>query len=91
MSHLYQSLQASRAAASALALRRLSSIGYEERYPNQFLLLGDVKLSAGAHTVRLSRGGGSLHPGSGDAPVETVARTIGAIVLVVRTMFAHDL
>ncbi|MGA2320220.1 MAG: hypothetical protein ABSG95_05700 [Solirubrobacteraceae bacterium] len=60
--------------------RRWTSIGYEERYPSEFLLVGGGTLSAGTHTLRLVRGGGSLHPGSGDAPIETVARTIGAIV-----------
>ncbi|MCW3057086.1 MAG: hypothetical protein JWO21_1055 [Solirubrobacterales bacterium] len=60
--------------------RRLSSIGYEERYPDQFLLIAGSSLSAGRHTLRLVRGGGSLHPGSGDPPIETVPRTIGAIV-----------
>lgn len=60
--------------------KRLTSIGYEERYPSQFLLLSTQTLAAGAHTLRLVRGGGSLHPGSGDPSTETVARTIGAIV-----------
>ena len=60
--------------------RRLTSIGYEERYPDQFLLVTTQTLRAGRHTLRLVRGGGSLHPGSGDPATETVARTIGAIV-----------
>jgi hypothetical protein len=60
--------------------KRLASIGYEERYPDQFLLLSSHTLAAGTHTLRLVRGGGSLHPGSGDAAIETISRTIGAIV-----------
>jgi hypothetical protein len=60
--------------------RRLGSIGYEERYPDQFLLLREVALSAGSHTLRLVRGNGSLHPGSGDPATETIGRTLGAIV-----------
>jgi hypothetical protein len=60
--------------------KRLSSIGYEERYPDQFLLVADATLGAGRHTLRLVRGGGSLHPGSGDPAVEAIPRTIGAIV-----------
>ncbi|MCW3068923.1 MAG: hypothetical protein JWL67_1548 [Solirubrobacterales bacterium] len=60
--------------------RRVSSIGYEERYPGQFLLVSGTPLGAGRHELRLVRGGGSLHPGSGDPPVETTPRTIGAIV-----------
>ncbi|HEX5852575.1 MAG TPA: hypothetical protein VFY36_05740, partial [Solirubrobacteraceae bacterium] len=59
---------------------RLSQIGYEERYPSQFLLLDDAALGAGTHTLRLVRGNGDLHPGSGDPPPETVGRTLGAIV-----------
>jgi hypothetical protein len=60
--------------------RRVTSVGYEERYPDQFLLLREVRLSAGTHTVRVVRGNGSLHPGSGDPPTETIGRTLGAIV-----------
>jgi hypothetical protein len=61
--------------------RRVAGIAYEERYPGQFLLVGKVTLDAGSHTLRLVRGGGSLHPGSGDPPGEMATRTIGAIVL----------
>jgi hypothetical protein len=61
--------------------RRVSSVGYEERYPDQFLLLATFPLSAGTHELRLVRGGGDLHPGSGDAPIETATRTIGTIVV----------
>ncbi len=60
--------------------RRSSQIGYEERYPNQFLLLSSATLGAGTHTLRVVRGDGSLHPGSGDPSPETVGRTLGAIV-----------
>lgn len=59
---------------------RLTSVGYEERYPDQFLLLSETMLAAGTHTVRVVRGNGSLHPGSGDPPTETIGRTLGAIV-----------
>lgn len=58
----------------------LASVGYEERYPNQFLLLDSTTFSAGAHTLRVVRGNGSLHPGSGDPVTDTEGRTIGAIV-----------
>jgi hypothetical protein len=60
--------------------KRLSSIGYEERYPNQFLLVDTAPLAAGSHTLRIVRGGGSLHPGSGNPGAETTLATIGAIV-----------
>jgi hypothetical protein len=59
---------------------RLTSIGYEERYPNEFLLVGQATLAAGVHTLRVVRGNGSLHPGSGDSPTETLGRTLGAIL-----------
>jgi hypothetical protein len=61
--------------------RRVTSIGYEERYPDQFLLLGEASLRAGPHTLRIVRGNGSLHPGSGDPASDTVGRTLGAIVV----------
>jgi hypothetical protein len=60
--------------------KRLSSLGYEERYPNQFLLVDSDTLSAGAHTLRIVRGGGGLHPGDGNPSAETTLATIGAIV-----------
>lgn len=60
--------------------RRLSSIGWEERYPGQFLLIDTAKLPAGKHTLRIVRGNGSLHAGSGDPPGETAGRTVGAFV-----------
>ncbi len=60
--------------------KRLSSLGYEERYPNQFLLVDTAKLSAGPHTLRIARGGGGLHPGDGNPSGETTPATIGAIV-----------
>jgi hypothetical protein len=62
---------------------RLTRISYEERYPNQFLLLGNTTLTSGVHTIRIVRGNGSLHPGSGDPSTETAGRTIGAIVFSV--------
>jgi hypothetical protein len=60
--------------------KRLSDIGYEERYPNQFLLVDTGPLTAGSHTLRIVRGGGSLHPGSGNPGAETTLSTVGAIV-----------
>lgn len=60
--------------------RRLARIGYEERYPGEFLLLASTTLKAGTHTLRLVRGNGSLHPGSGDFLSDIVERTLGVIV-----------
>ncbi len=65
--------------------RRLTSVGYEERYPSEFLLLASTTLKAGPHTLRLVRGNGSLHPGSGDPSIETIERTIGAIAFDIET------
>ncbi len=63
--------------------RRLTTIGYEERYPDQFLLMDETRLASGMHTLRVGRGNGSLHPGSGDPASDVVGRTIGAIVFTV--------
>ena len=67
---------------------RLTSIGYEERYPGQFLLIGGVQLSSGAHAMRVVRGNGSLHPGSGDPSTDTVGRTLGAIVFSLENSYS---
>lgn len=60
--------------------RRLGSLGYEERYPGQFLWLGEATLSQGKHTLQVMRGNGTLHPGSGDGAPDGEGRTLGAIV-----------
>jgi hypothetical protein len=60
--------------------KRLASLGYEERYPDQFLLVHTRELSAGPHTLRVVRGGGDLHPGDGNPGGETTPATMGAIV-----------
>jgi hypothetical protein len=59
--------------------RRIASIGYQERYPNQILPFARVALSGGLHRVRLTRPNGSLHPGSGDGP-DTSSGQIGPLV-----------
>ena len=61
--------------------RPVGTLAYEERYPNQFLHVGAVTLGAGHHTLTIVRGGGSLHPGSGD-DVDPDARGLGPVVLV---------
>jgi len=58
--------------------RRVGSIGYQERYPGQYLRIGSIALSAGAHFVRLTRPNGDLHPGSGDGP-DTSSGIIGSL------------
>jgi hypothetical protein len=60
--------------------RPVGTIAYEERYPNQFMRIGARALAAGRHTLEIERGGGSLHPGSGD-DVDPDTRGLGPIVL----------
>jgi hypothetical protein len=59
----------------------VGTLAYEERYPNQFLHIGASTLTAGRHTLTVIRGGGSLHPGSGD-DVDPDTRGLGPVVLV---------
>ena len=59
----------------------LGTVAYEERYPEQFLRVGTGELSAGRHTLELVRGGGSLHPGSGD-DVDPDTRLLGPVVFL---------
>ena len=61
--------------------RSVGTLAYEERYPNQFLHIGATTLAAGRHTLVIQRGGGSLHPGSGD-DVDPDTRGLGPILLV---------
>ena len=58
----------------------VGTLAYEERYPNQFLHIGTSTLAAGRHTLTIIRGGGSLHPGSGD-DVDPDTRGLGPVVL----------
>jgi hypothetical protein len=57
----------------------LGTIAYEERYPGQFLHIGMRALAAGRHRLTILRGGGSLHPGSGD-DVDPDTRGLGPVV-----------
>jgi len=59
----------------------VGTVAYEERYPDQFIRIGARQLGAGAHTLTLVRGGGSLHPGSGD-DVDPDTRGLGPVVLL---------
>jgi hypothetical protein len=61
--------------------RPIGTLAYEERYPNQFLHVGAATLGAGRHTLTIVRGGGSLHPGSGD-DIDPDTRGLGPVVLV---------
>lgn len=61
--------------------RAIGTLAYEERYPNQFLHIGTSTLGAGRHTLEILRGGGSLHPGSGD-DIDPDTRGLGPILLL---------
>jgi hypothetical protein len=63
--------------------RTVGKIAYENRYPNQYLYIGTRMLAGGRHTLTIERGGGSLHPGSGD-DVDPDTRSFGPIVLLGR-------
>jgi hypothetical protein len=80
---IYMQGSVGRPLAIQLDGHKLASISYEERYPNQFLLIGTAQLAGGAHVMRIVRGNGSLHPGSGDPPTDLAGRTLGAIVFSV--------
>jgi hypothetical protein len=51
--------------------RRIASVGYQERYPDQYIHFADISLSSGRHVIRLTRPNGSLLAGSGDGPDAT--------------------
>jgi hypothetical protein len=61
--------------------RHVGTVAYEERYPNQFLYVGTSQLAAGHHKLEILRGGGSLHPGSGD-DVDPDTRGLGPVVFL---------
>jgi len=58
--------------------RRAGVIAYQDRYPGQYIRFGRLSLGSGVHKVRLVRGNGNLHPGSGDGP-DTASGVIGAL------------
>jgi hypothetical protein len=59
--------------------RTLGTVAYEASYPGQYVIAGMRRLRAGVHTVELLRGGGSLHPASGNG-TDTTNRLIGPLV-----------
>jgi hypothetical protein len=69
--------------------RTVGTIAYEERYPAQFLHVGAPALTAGHHTLVIERGGGSLHPGSGD-DIDPDTRLLGTIVLLPRGSQSYE-
>jgi hypothetical protein len=63
--------------------RRVGSVAYQFRYPGQFLKFASAVLGAGTHDIRLVRGNGSLHPGSGDGP-DTASGVVGELQFSLR-------
>jgi hypothetical protein len=61
--------------------RHVGTAAYQVSYPGEWIEITSRWLSAGMHKVEITRGGASLHPGSGDG-VDTFNRTIGPLVLV---------
>ncbi len=60
---------------------RVARAAYQISYPDEWLLLGMRRLSAGEHRVEITRGGFSLHAGNGNG-VDGFNRTIGPLLLV---------
>ena len=58
----------------------VGTAAYQESYPAEWLLVGSDQLSAGVHQVEITRGGLSLHPGSGDGQ-DGFNRTIGPLII----------
>jgi len=70
-----------RAVSIAVNGRRVGTVGYQESYPGEWVYFGRVPLPGGPAIVRLTRGGGSLHPGNGDSSKDPVSGLIGPIFL----------
>jgi hypothetical protein len=75
---LWMAGSATRALEFTLDGRPLGVLENELGYPDQLLRVGERTLRPGAHSIVISRGGGSLRAGTGDA---VVPRVIGAIYL----------
>ena len=59
----------------------VGTAAYQASYPGGWLLIGSHRLSAGVHSVAITRGGVSLHPGNGDG-VDLFNRAIGPLVII---------
>jgi hypothetical protein len=59
----------------------VGTVAYQESYPGEATLIGSLRLSGGVHDIEITRGGASLHPGSGDG-VDGFNRTIGPLMIV---------
>ncbi|HEX3517711.1 MAG TPA: hypothetical protein VHT29_01605 [Solirubrobacteraceae bacterium] len=69
--------------------KAVGAVAYEERYPGQMLHIGTSTLAAGRHTLVIERGGGSLHPGSGD-DVDPDTRELGPILIQPRSSQSYQ-
>jgi hypothetical protein len=61
--------------------RRVGDVSYQPSYLGQYAPVTTLQLPAGAHTVTLVRGGGNLHPGSGNG-IDDSNRTVGPVIAV---------
>lgn len=60
--------------------REVGEVAYEPGNPGQYLPIGEVRLEPGRHLVQITRGGGSLRPGSGGGD-QSSANHIGPLAL----------
>jgi hypothetical protein len=61
--------------------RRVGGVAYQISYPDQWVLIGLQRLTAGRHRVELTRGGFSFHAGNGNGE-DGLNRTIGPLDIV---------
>ena len=63
----------------------LGSLRWRENYPLQYEPLGRLRLAAGRHRFEITRGGGSVLPGTGnEIAAEGIITRIGPLALVRR-------
>jgi hypothetical protein len=61
--------------------RLAAKAAYQVSYPDEWILIGTRRLSAGEHRVEITRGGFSLHAGNGNG-VDGFNRTVGPLLVL---------
>ena len=62
--------------------RPIGTLAYDERYPGEWLQVdARLQVSAGSHVLRVTRGNGSLHPGSGDGS-DLISDLLGPLIFL---------